>query len=106
MTTASASCDVVDDVVRPEAVQLCMLAMPMTPAALMNRTAAYASNPSAYLTTVLGRNIFDERKPLLSIPKDIDRDMYGTGTHKVSQVRYPTSALFVVLMRSHRTALI
>lgn len=86
MTTASASSSssVVDGDVRPEVVQLCMFAAPMTPAALMNRTTAYASDPSAYLNNVLGSSIFDERKPLLSIPKDIDKDIYGSGTHKVS----------------------
>lgn len=84
MTTVSASSEIVNDGARPKTVRLCVFAALMTPVALMNRTASYGSDPSAYLKDVLGSSIFDERKPLLSIPKDVDKDIYGSGTHKVS----------------------
>lgn len=56
----------------------------MDPADFITRTAAYARDPQKYLQATLGPETFAARKSLLSLPPDnkVDRDAYGTGSHK------------------------
>lgn len=66
---------------KPEPTVLTMFAPPMETADYIERTAKYARDPVAYLRNALGPD-FELRKELLSLPDKVDRDMYGTGTHK------------------------
>lgn len=66
---------------QPEPTVLTMFAPPMETADYIERTARYARDPEAYLRQTLGSD-FTTRKELLSLPEKVDRDAYGTGTHK------------------------
>lgn len=85
-TTASAVCDIIDvGIKKPRLTQLCLFLPAMTAPELLQRTKDYASSPENYLKKVLGHEVFDERRDLLSLSdahNSIDRDIYGDGTHK------------------------
>lgn len=66
---------------KPEPIALTVFAPPIETPDYIERTARYARDPEAYLQKVLGPD-FEARKHFLSLPKKIDRDGYGTGTHK------------------------
>lgn len=66
---------------KPEPTVLTMFAPPMETPDFIERTARYARDPRGYLEGALGAEL-EDRRHLLNIPEKIDRDMYGTGTHK------------------------
>lgn len=67
---------------QPEATKLCMFAAPMSAADTFERTARYARDPKQYLIDQLGQEAFDAKKELMLVPETVDKDAYGTGTHK------------------------
>ncbi|KAK4541716.1 hypothetical protein LTR36_007425 [Oleoguttula mirabilis] len=83
-TLATADCATVDTPVSTETKlkQLCMFMAPMTANEKILRTARYAENPAAYLSSTLGEAVFDDRKDQLSLAEETNMDIYGTGTHK------------------------
>ncbi|KAF2161701.1 hypothetical protein M409DRAFT_69517 [Zasmidium cellare ATCC 36951] len=54
----------------------------MNPVTAIERTLLYTKDPKGYLVEALGEAVFEERKPTLCIPDEIDKDFYGTGKHK------------------------
>lgn len=54
---------------------------PKSPAWVIDRTARYAKDPTAYLKETLGEKEFTERQSFMCIT-DINRDHYGSGSHK------------------------
>lgn len=65
-----------------EPLQLGAFAAKVTAEEAMSRTARYAKDPKAYLEETLGQATLSRRKVRLSIPTTVDKDTYGTGTHK------------------------
>lgn len=67
---------------KPEPTKLCRFQSPLSVSEQIEQTSTYAKDPKAYLESKLGKAVFDERKDLLCVPEDVDKDMYGAGTHK------------------------
>lgn len=82
----SADCNVVDTPVETKAkpIQLCMFKEPLSAVETLERTVSYARNPEQYLKDNLGQSTFESKKAILSLPEEVNLDMYGTGTHKYS----------------------
>ncbi|KAK3625387.1 hypothetical protein LTR56_004006 [Elasticomyces elasticus] len=83
-TMPTASCEEIDTMADDptELMQLCLFAAPMTAAERIGRTARYAEDPLRYLEHALGKDVFDSRRSMLSLPETVDMDAYGNGTHK------------------------
>ncbi|KAK4913354.1 hypothetical protein LTR49_018335 [Elasticomyces elasticus] len=83
-TMPTASCEEIDTMADDptEPIQLCLFAAPMTAAERIGRTARYAEDPARYLEHALGKDVFDSRRSMLSLPETVDMDAYGNGTHK------------------------
>ncbi|KAK5109172.1 hypothetical protein LTR62_007257 [Meristemomyces frigidus] len=83
-TIVTATCEEVDTPVteKDDPIQLCMFMEPMTAAESIKRTARYAKNPAAYLQNILGDQTFQDRKSMLSLADEVNRDFYGTGTYR------------------------
>ncbi|EMD00868.1 hypothetical protein BAUCODRAFT_187359 [Baudoinia panamericana UAMH 10762] len=80
----TADCDKVDEQanIKSEPIQLCLFSEPISATDAFARTARYAADPTEYLREALGSGIFEVRKTMLSLPKTVDMDRYGTGAHK------------------------
>lgn len=56
----------------------------MSAADTFERTARYARGPDQYLVDQLGQGAFDAKKDLMLLPETVDKDAYGSGTHKAN----------------------
>ncbi|KAK5711173.1 hypothetical protein LTR17_018521, partial [Elasticomyces elasticus] len=83
-TMPTASCEEIDTMADDptEPIQLCLFAAPMTAAERIGRTVRYAEDPARYLEHALGKDVFNSRRSMLSLPETVDMDAYGNGTHK------------------------
>ncbi|WPG99494.1 Epoxide hydrolase N terminus [Acrodontium crateriforme] len=67
---------------QPEAVRLCRFMDSSTAVDLIQATATYAKDPTAYLKSTLGEEEYTRKKDQLCLADKIDLDMYGKGEHK------------------------
>ncbi|KAK1086451.1 hypothetical protein LTR33_001555, partial [Friedmanniomyces endolithicus] len=82
--TPTASCEVIDTTSdgKGEPTNLCVFSGPMKAHERIKRTAAYAEDPAGYLQKALGKETFESRRSMLSLPETVDMDAYGTGEHR------------------------
>ncbi|KAK0936859.1 hypothetical protein LTR29_011538 [Friedmanniomyces endolithicus] len=80
----TASCEVMDTTAdsKGEPTNLCVFSAPMKAHERIKRTAEYAEDPAGYLQKALGKETFESRRPVLSLPGTVDMDAYGTGEHR------------------------
>ncbi|KAK0310971.1 hypothetical protein LTR82_014574 [Friedmanniomyces endolithicus] len=80
----TASCEVMDTTSdgKGEPTNLCVFSAPMKAHERIKRTAEYAEDPAGYLQKALGKETFESRRPMVSLPKTVDMDAYGTGEHR------------------------
>lgn len=67
---------------KSEPIRLCRFPSSLSVPEQFEQTAAYARDPRNYLEARLGKAIVDQRKDLLCIPNEVDKEQYGAGTHK------------------------
>lgn len=67
---------------RKEPIRLFKFVSTLTVPEQIKESAEYAKDPRTYLEVKLGKATVDKRKDLLCIPDEVDKDVYGAGTHK------------------------
>ena len=93
-TNAPNRCDAVDKKAekKPPPTMLNVMFPQLTASEMIAQTAEYAKHPRTFLESKFGNTYLNERKHLLSIPHEIDKDVYGDGQHK-SQFQSHIAAL-------------
>lgn len=77
LPTADCAADGIVEKVKPEATRLVLFEpkVAINPATAIERTLRYTKDPKGYLVNVLGKSVFEERRPKLCISDEIDKDV-------------------------------
>lgn len=77
LPTADCAGDGIIEEAKPEATRLVAFEpkVAINPATAIERALRYTKDPKGYLVDTLGQSVFEERRPKLCIPDEIDKDV-------------------------------